>query len=333
LQVLLVAGLIRVENEKGKAIDPKELERKAIGKEMFKVESTTITTAQRLQVRKLLQKVGLMAKDGEELAYVPQFLQKMFDLADRAGNDAPQPARPDTTSLDEIRLTTGNEQLLLMYNRRDELIQNLNAWTDLADQIGKRWPSWLVLKRLLAHAAGLPDVEVINAQVKTIEHNRQLLENPDLVSPLVAGLTQMLREQLNQLKAKYESCHQQGMEKLNADINWTRLEPEQKNDLLAQQYLTSAHAPEIKVADTQEILATLEIITLSALADRVAAMPSRFNEVLVAAAEMMEPEARFISLSSLPSRTLKTSGDIDQWVSDARKTIEAALKDGPVILH
>jgi hypothetical protein len=82
LQVLLVAGLIRAQDDHGKAIDFKSLERKAIGKTMFKVESTTVTTAQRIQVRKLLQKIGLSAKQGEELSYIPQFLQKLIDLAE-----------------------------------------------------------------------------------------------------------------------------------------------------------------------------------------------------------------------------------------------------------
>ena len=36
----------------------------------------------------------------------------MMELADQAGGEAPKPVRPDTTSLDEIRLTAGNEQLL-----------------------------------------------------------------------------------------------------------------------------------------------------------------------------------------------------------------------------
>ncbi|MDD3545423.1 MAG: BREX system P-loop protein BrxC, partial [Kiritimatiellae bacterium] len=70
LQVLLVAGLIRAQDERGQTLDPKELERKTIGKVMFKVESATVTTAQRIQIRKLLQKVGLSAKQGEELAYI-----------------------------------------------------------------------------------------------------------------------------------------------------------------------------------------------------------------------------------------------------------------------
>ena len=132
-----------------KTLDPKSLERKTIGKVMFKVESAIVTTAQRIQVRKLLQKVGLSAKQGEELVYVPQFLQNLMDLADHAGGEAPKPERPDTTGLEEIRLTAGNEQLIALYNRREELIQAIDLWSDLAGRIDKRWASWTVLKRVM----------------------------------------------------------------------------------------------------------------------------------------------------------------------------------------
>ncbi|MDD2467996.1 MAG: BREX system P-loop protein BrxC [Desulfobulbus sp.] len=330
LQVLLVAGLVRAQDDRGQTVDPKELERKSIGKMIFKVESATVTTAQRIQIRKLLQKVGLISKQGEELAHVPAFLQKMATLAEQAGGEAPQPARPKTTFLDEIRLAAGNEQLLALYNRREDLLQFVETWTDLAEQIGKRWPNWIVLQRLMSHATGLQGAEIFHSQMKTIEQQRQLLESPDLVAPLVANLTQLLREQLNQLKISYESSHKQGMSRLQADTNWLQLEPEQRNELLSEQYLTKASMADIQVATTQEILATLEKVTLSALADRVAAMSGRFDAVLVAAAELMEPEAQFISL---PSCTIKTPEDIDNWVQEARKKIEAALQHGPVILH
>ncbi|MEI7922412.1 MAG: BREX system P-loop protein BrxC, partial [Planctomycetota bacterium] len=66
LQVLVVAGLVRATNEQGKALDCKEIERKAIGKIAFKVESSTVTTAQRIQVRKLLQQLEIKFNPGEE---------------------------------------------------------------------------------------------------------------------------------------------------------------------------------------------------------------------------------------------------------------------------
>ena len=330
LQVLLVAGLIRAQDDHGKTLDPKSLERKTIGKVMFKVESTTVSTAQRIQVRKLLQKVGLSAKQGEELAYVHQFLEKLKDLADRAGGEAPKPERPDIAGLEEIRLTAGNEQLIALYNRREDLGQAFDSWSDLAGRIDKHWPTWIMLKRVMDYAKGIQDAEVILAQVKNIEKQRQLLEEPDLISPLVANLTQLLREELNRLDKEYKSKHDEGMARLKADTNWQKLDPEQRNSLLAEQKLTLKDAPEINLANTEGIVATLDRITLSALTDRVAAMPSRFDAVLVGAVELMEPEAQFVKL---PSRTIKTEQDIDEWLSDAKAEIKKALKNGPVIIH
>jgi hypothetical protein len=330
LQVLLVAGLIRAQDDHGKTLDFKSSERKAVGKVMFKVESTTVTTAQRIQIRKLLQKVSLSAKQGEELAYVPQFLQKLLDLADRAGGEAPKPERPDTTELDEIRLTAGNEQLLALYNSRDELVQAIDSWSELAVRIDKRWPTWVTLKRVMGYTNGIQGAEVILAQVKNIEKQRQLLEEPDLISPLAANVTQLLREELNRLDKEYQSIHDEGMARLKVDTNWQQLDPEQRNSLLAEQKLTLADAPKINVASTEEIVATLERITLSALTDRVAAMPSRFDAVLVGATELMEPEAQFIHV---PRRTLRTREEIDLWIKDVKQQLIAVVQQGPIVIQ
>ncbi len=330
LQVLLVAGLVRAQDEKGQTIDPKDLERKVIGKTMFKVESATVSAAQRIQIRKVLQKVGLTAKQGEELAYVPQFLVSAQELANRAGGDAPRPARPATAGLEEIRLTAGNEQLLALYNQRDDLSAAIDTWTNLAERIDKRLPVWNTLKRLLAQASGLSGADVLVAQATHIEQQRQLLEEPDPLTPLVASLTQLLRVELNNLHGSYQTRHKNGMARLDADTNWKQLEPEQRNSLLATQKLTLTDAPKVQVANTDEVLATVDRLSLSSFADRVAAIDSRFDAVLVAAAELMEPKAQFVKL---PHRTIKTDEDIEAWLLDAKQTIAQALKKGPVILH
>jgi len=330
LQVLLVAGLIRAQDERGQIMDPKELERKSIGKMMFKVESATVTTAQRIQVRKLLQKYGLTAKQGEELTYVPQFLQKMMALADQAGGEAPKPARPDTVFLDEIRLTAGNEQLLSLYNRREELGNSIETWSDLAERITKRWPNWTVLKRLMAHAAVIQDAEVILAQVKTIEQQRQLLEDPDLIVPLIANLAQLLRDELNRLDKEYQLRHENGMKRLREDSNWQQLEPEQRNQLLSEQRLTLTDRPTIEVQNTNEVVATLDSCTLSMFADRVAALPARFDNVASSAAELCEPEIQFIAV---PRRTLKSLDEIDTWAEEVKQQLKDALQNGPVSIR
>lgn len=330
LQVLLVAGLIRAQDERGQTLDPKELERKTIGKVMFKVESATVTTTQRIQIRKLLQKVGLSAKQGEELAYIPQFLQKMVELADQAGGEAPKPARPDTGFLDEIRLSAGNEQLIALYNQRDELGSSIDNWNDLAECITQRWTNWTVLKRLMHHATDLKDAEVAVVQIKTIEQQRQLLEEPDLVAPLIANLTQLLREELNRLHSDYQQKHAVGMRLLDDDENWRKLEPEQRHQLLAEEKLTLNDMPKIQVATTEEVIQTLGAITLGALEDRVKSLSSRFDAVLLASAELMQPQAKRISL---PTQTITSESEMEEWLTEAKKRISSALEQGPVIIH
>ena len=327
LQALLVAGLIRAQDERGQPLEPSSLERKSIGKTLFKVESATVTTPQRIQIRKLLQKVGLSAKQGEELAYVPQFLQKLSNLADEAGGEAPKPERPDTSFLDDIRLTAGNEQLVALYNRREELASNIETWEHLSKRIHQRWPNWAVLKRLMSHASGLDDADVFRAQVETIEQQRQLLTDPDPVAPLITSLTQALRDALNRLDQDYQKRHEQGMARLADDSNWQQLEPEQRNQLLADQRLTLADQPEVAVQSTQEVLNTLDQCALAMFADRVAAPPSRFDNVTVAAAELCEPEIQFIHV---PRRTLKSDADIDAWAEEVKQQLKAALPDGPI---
>ena len=328
LQVLLVAGLIRAQDERGQVIDPKELERKSVGKTVFKVESTTVTTAQRIQIRKILQKVGFTVTQGEELSHVPQFLQKLQELADKAGGEAPKPTTPDTKILSDIRLTAGNEQLLAIYNNRDELTAAIDSWSNLGDRIAKRLPSWTTLKRLAGYTNGIQDAEVIIAQVNHIEKELQLLGEPDPTTPLIANLTQLLRDELNRHDKEYQACHEQGMARLKADENWQKLEPEQRNALLVAQKLTLADQPKVALASTEEVLQTLAQINLSMFADRVAAMPGRFGNILIAAAELLEPETQTVQL---PRRMLKTEADIDMWIEEIRQQLKSVLAKGPIV--
>ena len=327
LQVLLVVGLIRAQDERGQNLAWKKLERKTIGKVMFKVESATVTTAQRIQIRKLLQLVGVLVIQGEELGNVPQFLGKIRELADKAGGEAPQPVRPDTTFFDDIRRKVGNEQLLALYNRREELTSSIADWADLAKRIDNRGSRWNTLKRLAPHASKLQGFDTIEAQVNVIEQQRQLLDDPDPVEPLITDLTQLLRDELNKRNSEYSARHDQGMRSLAADSNWQQLTPDQKNVLLSKQQLTISDRPKVEVQSTDEVLDTLGRFNLSGFADRVAALSARFDNVTGGAAELCEPRIQFMRL---PRRTLKTDDEIDAWVEDVKGRLKAALNKGPV---
>ena len=47
----------------------------------------------------------------------------------------------------------------------------------------------------------------------------------DPVTPLVASLTQLLRDELNRLHGDYQTRHKNGMARLDADTNWQQLGP------------------------------------------------------------------------------------------------------------
>ncbi|KGQ42161.1 hypothetical protein JP28_11930 [Gallibacterium anatis] len=330
LQVLLVAGLAKAEDERGGSIMPTALERKNIGKTTFKAESITITMPQRLQIRKLLQKLELSTAPEKEAQSVQQLVQKLTSLAECAGGDAPKPEQPNTALIEEIRHASGNAQLLAIYEHRAALDENISAWQKLGEGINKRWPSWLQLKQLIKDAQSLQAALPLLQQVQAIEEKRQLLAEPDPLAPLIAQLTQILREELNWIAHQYNERHQEGMNRLSADSNWQQLTPEQRNQLLSAQKLTEAERPNVQVQDTQAILDTLAHNTLSALADRVAAMPSRFDAVAQEAAELCEPQTQFIRL---PRRTLKTEAELEQWLEEVKQQLQNALTKGSITLQ
>jgi len=330
LLILLVAGLVRAEAENHQPVEAKALERKAIGKTNFKIEATTITTPQRIQIRKVLQKVEISAKQGEELTYVPEFARIMSELAKSAGGDAPKPECPDDTLIADIRRAAGNEQLLLIYNSRTELSSLIDAWSGQANEIKKRWPDWETLTRLGEKTNGLKDAGVLQTQVEAIAKQRHLLSNPDPMKPLITSFSKMLRDELNRLGADYKAQHDTGMAKLKADDNWQQLLPEQRNQLLSEQKLTAHDMPIVNVGTTLEIIQTLQTWSLSAFEDRVRSLPTRFNDVLARAAEMMEPTAKTVQVAK---RTIKTDADLEAWLDEARKDLASALAQGPVIIR
>ena len=330
LQVLVVVGVVRAQTDRGQNIEPRELERKKIGLSFFRLETAVVTTPQRIQIRKLLQQVACQAKQNEELAVMPEFLQKLSALAEDAGGDAPRPAKPNTSHLDDIRRAAGNEQLLAIYNLRDELKQQIDDWQVLNDSIKKRLPAWQSLQTFAAHAKSLDGADVLQVQLEQIKEQRLLLAEPDLMAPLMASYTQLLRDKLNTLQQAYDAAHSKGMQRLADDSNWQQLEQEQKHQFLAEQKLTVADKPEISVGSSDDIQKTLQRISIGMLAERIAAMPSRFDAISIRAAEEMEPKAQFIRT---PRRTLKTEAEISAWLTEVEQQLKSALADGPIVLQ
>ncbi len=337
LQVLLVAGLVRAVDDHGRPVDARDLERKAIGKSQFKIESATVSAAQRVQIRMLLQQAGVSAKTNEEAAALPEFFAKLDALALRAGGEPPKPAPPLLPGLAEARQAGGNAQLLAVYNLREELGAAIKEWKNRGDAIEARRPAWQQLQRLLTHAQSLPDAAILQTQVDEISRQRRLLAEPDLVTPLLDGVAQLLRTQINRVAAQYDAACATGEQRLQGDSNWAQLDAAQQENIRLQQHIQCGPAeqdgtgrPAIDVGTTAAILATLDALPLSALADRTAALPSRFAAAVAAAARLLEPQTQFVKL---PQRTLKDAQAVDDWLREVEQQLKAALAAGPVAIQ
>ena len=80
---------------------------------------------------------------------------------------------------------------------------------------------------------------------------------------------------------------------------------------------------------TEEVLHTLQKTKLSELKAIRDALPTRFSNVLAAAAKLLEPKAQEVSL---PGGTIKNEDDLQAWLALVEEEIREKLKDGPVIV-
>jgi len=253
----------------------------------------------------------------------------LIELAQSAGGEEPKPKIPETTFLDEIRLSNGNEQLLAIYNKSEEIKKYIEEWTQQAIKIDKNWPNWITLKRLMKYSTNIQDSEIIFSQIRTIEKQRQLLVEPDPILPLIKSLDQILRKELNSIKSEMEILIQQGELMLNTDKNWNKLEPEQKFSLREPHGLTEGKTPEINVSTTDLILQTLDRHSITSLKDRSAALPGRYQKILLEAAQLLEPKSQ---RANFPSATLSTEEDVDKWLKETAVKLKEQIKKGPVII-
>ncbi|MBY0147753.1 BREX system P-loop protein BrxC [Neobacillus niacini] len=328
LQVLLVSGHIRAANERGDLIEAKNLERKLIGKLIFKVESTTISTAQRIQVRKLLQKLGIQSSQNEELKVIPEFLQRLTDLAKKAGGEAPKPINPDITLIENIRRSAGNDQILSIYNNREDINKKIDEWSDLAEKIEKRWGKWEQLKTLMLYGGNLKETQDVNQQIDVIEKQRLLLAESDLISTLLKSLEDALRRELTSLKLKYKKTMEKHKTSLIGDLSWQKISMERQDSLLKECGIEDV--PDLDLASFNALVSSLSTYPISSWNDRIDALPGRFNKLLELVAKELEPKTQTIEV---PRRTLRSEVDIQNWINELEEKLKDSIKNGPIVLR
>lgn len=326
LAIMTLAGNLRAVNN-GQPVQATEMVQSQMGVMSFHVDIPPLSVVQRMELKALFQKLGVTTPNGQESAAANIFLGKLMELAKVAGGEPPSPEVPATKPTRDLQMESGNAQLLAIHGQKDALAKNIAEWTKIHEAIVKRLPRWQRLLELHAQAATLPEAALVGQSIAGILSGRSLLADPDPVAPLIQTLVSALRTALNSLQGGVESVHDAGMKQLAASETWQKLGKDAKATLIEQSNILPQ--PAVAVSTEEEVLQAVRSASLGNRRTLIEAIPQRFKVALEAAARQLEPKAVKVSL---PSTTIKNDKDLDVWIDGARKTIQAKLKDGPVIV-
>ena len=311
----------------GSPLKPGQLDQARISGADFRVESATLDTRQRLKVRKLFTTAGVACKPNEEAAAAGEFLSRLSDLARHAGGETPLPERPDTSYLLDLQSLAGNEQLVGILNRHDELVQNIEDWTRARDLAEKRLPAYELLLALAGHADGLDAAREVQPQVEAIAANRSLLEATDPVPDLIKALADALRAALTEAEKRYVAVLGEESTRLESAESWQQIEPPDRDRILRG--LSIAKATKGATGTEQAVLESLERISLDAWRTHTAALPQLFAEARIQADKLVEPKTRHVKLGSA---TLRTPEEVKTWVAKTEQDLLEHLAQGPIVV-
>lgn len=311
----------------GAPLKPGQLDQAKVSITDFRVENATIDTRQRLKVRKLFQTAGIACKPNEEAAAAGQFLTKLVELANAAGGEAPLPERPDTSHLLDLQSLAGNEQLLGILNRHDELIKNIEAWSKARDRAGKRMPAYKRLLVLSKHADGLDGAKEVKPQIDASVANRSLLDATDPVPDLTKALADALRAALSEAEKHFTEIYSEEWQRLSGAESWQKIGQEEQDRILGQWHI--AKVTKGATGLEQEVLDSLERISLDAWRTRTAALPQLFADARIQADKLVEPKTHHVKISSA---TLRTPDEVKVWVEKTELELLEQLKQGPIVV-
>ena len=304
-----------------------QLDQNKIPKSAFRVEQATLSVQDRLALRKLFGQAGVTCKSGEEAAKSGDFLQAVVALARGAGGEAPLPAVPNLTAIEDMQRLAGNQQLAVIRAATTQLETNIKDWTTARDLSALRLPSWNLVVRLAGQSSGLAEAKECSEQIEAIRAQRSLLQAQDAVSPLRRKLADLLRSGIQTAQRSFDSSYTQSLATLEASDVWQRIDAADRTRILAGTGLSKPSAPD--VSTDEKLLSTLEATPLSWWHDKIAALPGRFAQAAKEAAELLEPKVQHVHLSSI---VLRTDADVKRWLAGQEATLLERIKTGPVVI-
>lgn len=291
----------------------------AMTKLNYKVETVTVTFAQKQALKMLATKLGVPPNPLD----VPACLKVLRDAARAAGGDAPLPLPPSTAELDILLGKFGAEQQVAVADQVQDLLAQWVTWQAIAKKAAERSPEWDEARALLRHAHALPTRDARAAALDAIEEQRSLLTEPNPLNPVLAGLRADLRAAIQDAYDEAQAAQQAAVGKVKATPQWEELPETERDAFLEQNGLAAPAEPDI--AEDTHLLETLDRRTLTARRDQAAAFAGKAGPAVDKLVERVTPKARVIHPQP---GLLTTEAEADAYLEALRATIVEALSDG-----
>jgi len=320
--------LIMLKNMQHISTNETDLKVAKINQASFKKEVHILSAKDKIAIRKLLQDAGITCPPNQEIfPYSNDYLDKLKTLAGQVGGDAPRPEPISIDFIKEIENKEGNERLLDILQQKDTLQRKYTDWNAKAKLVSNREPKWNLLVDLISHAPDEPEIDKLKTEASAIKDNRLLLQEPDLVQPILTALADKVLIVLNNRKEQYNSLYDSLMNNLQANPFFSKLTPEQKHSILAKHQLLVK--PEIKMLDPNALLNQLNKASLYNWDTKLAALPGQFQSALEGAILLSAPQAKTYSL---PRKTISSQVELDNYISELKSELEKLLNESSSII-
>lgn len=320
--------LIMLKNMQHISANESDLKVAKINQVTFKKEVHILGAKDKITIRRLFQDAGISCPPNHEIfPYSNAYLDKLKTLAAQVSGDAPRPEPINTDFIKEIENKEGNERLLDILLHKDVLQAKFAQWSANAKLVGEREPQWKLLVDLSGHAPDEADMEQLKTETAAIRDNRLLLQEPDLVQPLLSAMADKLLVILNNRKEQYKVQYDRHMADLQANEYFAKLKPEQKHSILARHQLLGKL--EIKQLDAQALLNHLNKASLYGWDTKIAALPRQFQLALEEAIALSAPQAKTYSL---PRKTITSQAEIDAYLAALKTELEGLLNEASSII-
>ena len=322
--VLVASGALAAQFN-GIDISASEIKNQTFGKTALRRETQTLTIDDRLKARGVLADLGITFTSNEEAPACAQISQSLDRLLRESGGDAPLPAPIQSDHVAALKAKSGAELVKYVAVMSGDIKSLCVEARTLAALKESRLQSYALARQLVAHLpnddSGLAD------QLNSVVAARSLLVSPDPVASIVAAATDGLRAGISSRHTHYSEALVDALQGLSNDEVWSGLGGKQQDTIVRDCKLSAEAVPNL--GTSVQVRASIERRSLAGWDDLIAAIPARILRARDKAIALARPDAVRVGL---PSATLSTSDELEDYVATVREKLTAALAEHKSII-